>query len=318
MDLEAENIGLLLSGGGAVGSSAREGQLASRFRDLEGMVALMEDEAARREGELGELRQSLHLEEVAASSRSAGPRLAELEVEHAELRQKNGFLGGLVARFEEKTMGLQEKIDVLSAGQQDTDADRSRAAMHVEELRAAQGDLEMQRAEKAAVDQVVLELRVAQDEAEKRAEEHLESAESSSVVVRDLKREHNRESQDLLRRAQVLEKQKRDLEADRSRLEAEVEAFRAECSSTSTSSLQDLQKQKDLNAQLLERLKNERARGNECEQANVLVAVVRQENESLNFRIDRLTQQLHTLVDKNDALEIENAAATSLLRNAAQ
>mmetsp|Transcript_58377 Transcript_58377/g.183240 ORF Transcript_58377/g.183240 Transcript_58377/m.183240 type:complete len:340 (+) Transcript_58377:1-1020(+) len=281
--------------------------LVSRAEDLEDLAANLEELLAGRNRELTEVRAKLADAELQARASREGPDVAELEAEAEEMRSRNGFLAGLVARFEQKTMDLESQLGSLTAARREASATSAEAA-------ALRTELEAARAEAAERHQSL-------EVAEETMRERQETLEGHALVIRDLKRDHNRKMQEVLRRAQGLESRGVELEAERRRLEREcreeaeqrrLEEERREAAIAAQppvppAAAAELAELRALNTQLVERLAGERA-GHTQTRQNLQTAS--QDNEVLSARISRLSEQLFALASVNDDLE-ERLEATA-------
>merc|ERR1712054_388984 len=131
--------------------------------------------------------------------------------------------------------------------------------------------------------------------------------------------------QELLRRTQALEKQKRDLEVANQALAAAEAAGSAANTSAGVVSAKELTEMRLLNEQLIERLGNERAEHAQSKSslASALEAskaaraekvqirldldTTSRENEILSIRLEQLVDQLYALSTRNDMLQQELA-----------
>jgi len=294
--------------------------LILRVNDLEGQMALLEEAVVGKDTELEVLRARVEAAEAEASSRSAC-RIPDHTVELEELRQRSEFLSGVVSRFEKKTMGLQEELDAQVVRGQEAIA--KQAAAHQEELRAARDEAAKLLAARQAAEAQAAELAAAKAETAERLAEQREATESANLAMRDLKKEHNRKMQDLLRRIQILEKKRHDLDMEKRQLEsasttAAAPAGAAPGGSTEVEQpvmgleeqdeqqfreVKDLEKElresKELNAQLIDRLARERSK--HTESAKNMEAIMH-DNGVMSSRVNQLTEQLFTLVEMNDHL----------------
>jgi len=288
MALEEELAGLTLAQREALAAStpaasvAAETQTQAEFSqvlELEGQIALLEESLAGKESEIQALWEEQKLREASPSNKPRIP--VELLDEVQGLREKNSFFSDLVARFEEKTMFLEKQVKAVSRAEQDA---RSQLKRHQEEQAIASEQLAAAREATECAHR-------------QRAEQLGEEAESAAVALREAKKEHNRKNQELLRQVQLLEAscRRKDLEA-KTRLEE-----------VSSEDSQELREQKELNAQLVEKLSRERVVHVETRRFQ---AALSSENEVLTARADRLSDQLYELSELNDMLEEQVKAAS--------
>mmetsp|Transcript_13407 Transcript_13407/g.37063 ORF Transcript_13407/g.37063 Transcript_13407/m.37063 type:complete len:527 (-) Transcript_13407:99-1679(-) len=294
-----------------------EDLLARRAEELEDLAANLEELLAGRDAELAEARARLaDAEAQARSARECGRASAALEAEVEQLRQRNGFLTGLVARFEQKTMDLEGRLAALTSA-------RRAAAAHAEEA-TAELRAELREAQSVAAEgqEAVLAVR-------ERLGEQREASEGAAVALRDLKRDHNRKIQEVLRHAQALERRNGELEAESWRLEAAAQAAAASAAEAEAAAAvavaqgplppppkgaaaaaapRELAELRELNAQLVRRLTEERA---EHTRTRLCLVDASQDNELLSARLGRLTEQLCDLVELNDDLRQQLANGTA-------
>lgn len=302
----------------AAGSQTEDGMLLRMMNDLEGQVAYHEDLAAKRDQELLELRAlSVHLEAEARLAAEAARRHAEVDAlkqTSEALSSRNDFLTALVNRFEQKTMGLQRQIDNLNLA-------KAQAEMHADELR---GELQAAVAEatehmeaRDSAQEHAEDLKIANSEVKEQLSECEEAAEGTAVVLRDLRREHNRKTQELARRQQLLERRNNQVSAE-SRHQDKPTSHPDAGSHPGPSGgagqaeeapeAKELRELKALNLQLIERLGQERSAHTKARDTSQEVS---NENQTLSARIDSLSGQLYTLAGVNDALSDELSAANA-------
>lgn len=294
-------------------------RLQARVVELEGSLALAEDAAARRVAELHEELRALRVPQTppaAASAVPGGPEpLAQEEegteaaaAEAEQLREQNGFLSSLVARFEEKTMDLEGRLAAASSAKELAEARARRATLRRDEVQAAKGETSALREALQEAQARASQLQEAAMQAAELVDEQRQAAESAWVALRDSRRDHNQRTQELLRRTQVLEKQKRDLEVEKHQreLEAERQGLESAAATAATEAppahADELKELRALNAQFMERLAAERAEHTEAQRRVADAAV---ENTMLSERLEQLGCQLCTIADQNDRLEAE-------------
>mmetsp|Transcript_44333 Transcript_44333/g.77853 ORF Transcript_44333/g.77853 Transcript_44333/m.77853 type:complete len:544 (-) Transcript_44333:21-1652(-) len=316
MDLEEEIVSLTLAKRDSAVETKQvfasdfkqDGELLVRINELEGQVALLDDVAAQKEGELRELEEQLRI--CRERREDARQQDSDLRAEVEGLKDRDVFLSGLVARFEEKTMKLECQVGELTAAKEEAESRTQQATIRQEELEAAQAEAAELRQEKQTAHSKTAELLEANASAEERIEEQRQAAESTALALRECKKDHNAKAQDLLRRMQMLEKQKRDLETENKRLELSLESATDTSVSASADEVQqvpvlaELQELKLLNAQLIEKLSKERA---EHAQTRQTLQTVSYENETLTCRLHGVTEQLYDAVERNDRLQDELA-----------
>lgn len=309
MDLEEEIVSLTLAKRDYEVESpefaregSRHGSSSGRVNELEGQVALLDDIVAQKDGELKELRQQLR--NCRECREDAEQQDTGLRAEVQQLKERDAFLSGLVARFEEKTMKLEQQVSELASARHEAKICAEQAAVQQEELRAARSEAAELREEKQAAHTRTAELLRANAAAAETIEEHRQAAESSALALRDCKKDHNAKAQDLLRRMQMLEKQKRDLESENKRLESAVDVPASASTEEvpPTPVLEELRELKLLNAQLIERLGKERS---EHAQSRQHMQSMSGENETLTCRLDCISEQLYESVVRNDSLQEE-------------
>lgn len=305
---------------------------SSRLNDLEGQLAVQEDTLARRDQEIRNLRAQLGAlgPQHAADAARRRAEVEGLRQSKEELRRRNEFLTAIVSRFEGKTIGLQRQLDDMSAARREAEARAQgeeaaarEAALLREACRAAEAEAGSRAEGLREAEALARELRAAHEEALASAAENREAAESAGVVIRDLKKEHNRKMQDVLRRA---ERRRQDLGNDRRHVgqeasaqtlphsEAQAAPPTASCGgaeaqeSKEISEPKELKELKDLNMQLVERLAQERSAHQKMQEG---LEATSGERETLSSRVDQLSDQLIYLADLNDELREELGAATA-------
>eukprot|EP00929_Paragymnodinium_shiwhaense_P048863 TRINITY_DN24666_c0_g2_i1.p1 TRINITY_DN24666_c0_g2~~TRINITY_DN24666_c0_g2_i1.p1 ORF type:complete len:503 (-),score=146.77 TRINITY_DN24666_c0_g2_i1:122-1630(-) len=279
--------------------------LTRRVAELEGLLAVCEEAAAKKDSELRALR-----------SQQASQKPEELlELRHKaakceELSKKHEFLQGIITRFEHKSMDTEKRLKGLVAAQEAAE----------QKAQAASESSEAYRLQLDAARTEIARLQTANAQAEQRVQDAQEAAEGVTVALRDLKREHNRKSQDLLRKVQLLEKEKRELEAERKLPEATPsapperqrrpsqpgESAAAEPDGEHKTEVAGLKK---VNAQLLERIRQDRqdhaAAKASLEAARSEAEGAQRENSALIGRMESLSSQLFELACVNDELQDE-------------
>lgn len=253
-----------------------------------------------------------------------------------ELRTENAFLSGVVSRFEKKTMSLERQLEVLSEIKMEAETKEKETLACREELQAARSMFEEQLERQHLAAARSSELEQANAEAAERLEEQRQAAESVALTLRDFKKDRNQKMQDLFRRCQGLEQQKRELEAAKQTLTAAVEAGDSSAQTTrgasssdegARTSSEELTELRLLNEQLIERLGTERTEHGQSKQslaaaleagekenehhARTMIDLggVSRENETLSIRLEQLVDQLFDLATRNDTLQQELAEA---------
>jgi len=166
----------------AVATAIKTGEAAIQTEavsvsDLEGQLALLQEELAGKDRELHALKEQLAEEgrlrrstEAAFEGRTPQQLVSEMEI----LQGKANFLQDVVTRFEDKTMVLERQAKALSASEKDAKGRLEQKENDLEQLKAG-------------------------------SERLRDEAESAKVALRDAKKEHNRRVQELLRQVQQLE-----------------------------------------------------------------------------------------------------------------
>lgn len=267
MVLEEENAKLTLQ----VRRRAPECDASTQAEDLwvhelEGQLALVEGLLRSKEHELEEVKEKLKQEQQSRSkflSAAKGRSPQELMAEVEALESRNSFLSDLVGRFEDKTMMMEKQAKTLGASEEELPEKLAKCKKEQEEAKVrAQEEL---RASLAKQQQLK------------------EEAKGMALTLRDLKREHNKRVQELLRQ----------------RAEAKTRMAKEACGQE-RKDLAEVKELKELNAQLVERLSRERSE--HAETKNRLDMSIK-ETETLKLRTASLREQLIQLAELNDDLE---------------
>mmetsp|Transcript_25746 Transcript_25746/g.60100 ORF Transcript_25746/g.60100 Transcript_25746/m.60100 type:complete len:495 (-) Transcript_25746:543-2027(-) len=262
--------------------TAQSGETKDVIMNLEGQVASLEEVLFSRDHELAALKQR----EVAfEDEKSRGQKSADQEAleKMAALQQERNFLRQLADRYETKVMEQAQQLETAMRGEatlrQKAEAEQ---ACHMKEI---------------------LDMKTQLSELKAELEDERAGAAGMQLTLRDVKRDHHRRMQELLKKAQLLEKQNKDLANDKARSDAALEDATAVASSlrlTETGQKGELQAMKELNASLVARLTQERSeRADDIKRYEASI----QENETLCYRLERLAEQLYESVEVNDALE---------------
>lgn len=233
------------------------------LHEVEGQLAMVEGHLRRKEHELQEVKDSLKKEKrnwnsFLSVAKGRTPAQLVSEVEH--LQSRNGFLSELVSRFEDKTMVLERQSKELS-----------------EEMSACKA------AKEAAQSTAAEELRLSA----LRQQQLMEEAKGAALLLRDIKREHNKKVQELLRQLAEARSKARKASAE-------------ECCPCPVKELTELKELKELNSQLVERLGKERS---DHAETKARLDLAQREEETLQVRIKSLSAQLIQLAELNDDME---------------
>lgn len=233
------------------------------LHEVEGQLAMVEGHLRRKEHELQEVKDSLKKEKRnwnSFLSVAKGRTPAQLVSEVETLQSRNGFLSDLVRRFEDKTMVLERQSKELS-----------------EEMSVCKKEKE--EAQSTAAEELRLSAL--------RQQQLMEEAKGAALLLRDIKREHNKKVQELLRQL----------------AEARSKARKAspeECCPCPVKELTELKELKELNSQLVERLGKERS---DHAETKARLDLAQREEETLQLRIKSLSSQLIQLAELNDDME---------------
>merc|ERR1712070_1099092 len=279
----------------------------------------MEDAMAKKNSELESLRAQLAgLDPPETQKRAA--------VQVDELRSENSFLSAVVSRFENKTIEMQRQAEALTRKLAEADKRSEECAALQQELKAVRANSSQLEEQHKASKLRCVELEQANADALERLEEQRQARESGVLQLKDCKKDHNQRVQELLRKTQTLEKQKRDLEAANLALSEAESAASTSAESVATAnatSAKELADARQLNDQLVQRLGNERLEHAQTKstlaaalesatqekdahiKTKAELANVSRENEIFSIRLENLVSQLFDLTSMNDELQEE-------------
>ncbi|CAE7193371.1 unnamed protein product, partial [Symbiodinium natans] len=249
MTLEEENAGLTVALGKQAPSRSTACQTEGVMCELEAQVELLEEKLHSKEVELQQAQESLEAERAQRSRDAAavcGRTPRQLADEVDSLQSRTSFLSDLVDRFEDKTMALEKQLKEM---REKLSCSAAKQELAEEAMRQSANALQESR----------------------------EEAESSKLLLRDTKKEHNKKVQELLKQIQLARCRRTDAKS-----QEELQRLRDE-----------LQELKELNSRLVERLGHERA---EHADARQQLHFSERERQLLELRTEHLSEQEMTSI----------------------